>query len=442
MVHRHAQPHPHIGLSFVLSAALVSLPGCSDGERTGGVDISAPERVVEPVAETPPKVMIIGLDGADLRNIMELSEGGRLPHLSGLMSRGTVSSLETVGSISPMIWTSVATGVVPEKHGIEFFRDGDQEPAASTMRRRPAFWNILTHYERSVGVLGWWATFPAEQVRGYMVTPYILLMPPRGTKSRIGRLWNPGDPRKSHPPSLLTGLADVMYRDSDIDLSRMGHIWADREKTTNTAWVLAKDWSYYEMAMRLLRSDPVDVVAVYYQGIDAASHDFERHVRGPNVNEVRPSRISPEETRAAMDRVRSMYEYHDRLIGGLLAHASADTDVIVLSDHGWEYDGTSHWNNTPGVFIAAGPSFAQGRGADGLSVLDVTPVVLAILGVPLSRDFDGKIPEGLLRDDIVAGVRWVDEYPIPAVALPEDVDSLAPEDELMLEHLKSLGYVK
>jgi hypothetical protein len=30
---------------------------------------------------------------------------------------------------------------------------------------------------------------------------------------------------------------------------------------------------------------------------------------------------------------------------------------------------------------------------------------------------------------------------MPAVALPDDVDSAAPEDELMVERLRSLGYV-
>ncbi len=41
----------------------------------------------------------------------------------------------------------------------------------------------------------------------------------------------------------------------------------------------------------------------------------------------------------------------------------------------------------------------------------------------------------------MADVRWVDAYPLPPVALPDDVDSAAPEDELMIQRLKSLGYV-
>lgn len=406
---------------------------------------AAQERTERPVAPppgsvAPPRILLIGLDGADLRKLEPLSDEGRLPHLAKLIEEGIAAELETVANASPIVWTSVATGVVPEKHGIEFFRL-EGEPAASTMRQRPAFWNVLSHYERSVGVLAWWASFPAEQVRGYLVSPYVLLMPPRGTETRVERFWDPGDPRKTHPPELQASLADLIYLDGDLDLSTMRHLYADPERTTNTAWALAKDLSYHEMARRLLGTRPVELVAVYFQGIDAASHDFDRHVHGPNINQVREPRVNRAEVDAAMGRVDAMYEYIDELVGGLVSYAGAGTDVIVVSDHGWSYDGTSHWNNDPGVFIAAGPSFAARGRFVGLSVLDVTPILLTILGAPLSRDFDGSVPEGLLLEDLTSRMQWVDAYPFPAVALGEDVESAVPEDDLMIERLRTLGYL-
>ena len=408
----------------------------------GGVDEAErpPPSVAGTAAPTPPRILVIGLDGADLGQIEPLVGEGRLPHLAALMADGVSGLLETVANASPIVWTSVATGVVPEKHGIEFFRL-EGEPAASSMRRRPAFWNILSHYQRSVGVLAWWASFPAERVRGYLVSPYVLLMPPRGTQTRVERFWDPGDPRKTYPPELQAHLADLIYLDGDVDLPSMSHLYADPERTTNTGWALAKDRSYYEMARRLMTSRPVEVVAVYFQGIDAASHDFDRHVHGANVNRVRQPKVDRAEVDAAWERVRSMYVYLDGLVGGLVEHVGSETDVIVLSDHGWSYDGTSHWNNDPGAFIAAGPSIAARGRFSGLSVLDVTPILLTILGVPLSRDFDGTVPSGLLSAELGAAASWVDAYPIPAVALDEEVDSEAPEDELMIERLRSLGYL-
>ena len=75
------------------------------------------------------------------------------------------------------------------------------------------------------------------------------------------------------------------------------------------------------------------------------------------------------------------------------------------------------------------------------SVYDAAPVLLTLLGVPRSGDLDGEVPEDLLTGDLVAAVARVEAYPIPPVGLIESVDSRAPEDELMIERLRSLGYV-
>ncbi len=431
--------------AWVLAAvALVACGGQVDDEPApaerrarrplGGPEIAAPGSVA------PPRVLLIGLDGADLRNVLPLAEAGRLPHLEELMGRGFHGSLHTVANASPIVWTSVATGVVPEKHGIEFFRL-EGEPAASTMRRRPAFWNILTHYGHSSGVLAWWATFPAETVSGYLVSPYVLLMPPRGTETRVQSFWDAGDPRKTHPPRLQERLGDLVYLEGDVELESLGRLYADPERTTNTGWVLAKDLSYYDMTRRLLSELSVEVVATYFQGIDAASHDYDRHVHGANVNEVRDPKVGEAEVRSAWARIEAMYEHVDDMVGGLIEYAGPQTDVLVVSDHGWSYDGTSHWNDDPGIIIGAGPSFAARGSVEGLSVLDVTPILLAILGTPLSRDFDGGVPEDLLRVDLTESIEWVDEYPFPPVAVAEGTLSAAPEDEAMVERLRSLGYI-
>jgi hypothetical protein len=438
MLHRYVPSGPNLAIAAFLCTALL---GCGRGHESEGLMTDPAELAVSPPLAQPPKLMIIGIDGADLRDVKRLAQEGRLPNLARLMSKGTVAELATVANASPIIWTTVATGVMPEKHGIEFFRDEDNKPAASTMRKRPAFWNILTHYGHSVGVLSWWATFPAEEVKGYVVSPYCVLMPPIGTESRVGGLWGPGDPRKVHPPRLQAKLADLLLFEEDMTPQVMGRLYAGKVKTTNTPWVVAKDRTYYDMALRLLQDEPVEVIAAYYQGVDAAGHDFDRYVYGGNVNEVRKPIVSSEEVDAAQERVWSMYEYADQMVGGLTAGLGDDTNVIVLSDHGWNYDGTSHWNDDPGIFIASGPCFEARDGFEGLSVQDFAPVILTIMGVPLSKDFDGKLPEGLLRPDCAANVSWVDDYPIAAVALSADVESGAPEDETFNQHLRSLGYI-
>ena len=116
-------------------------------------------------SEELPRVLIIALDGADMRQIERLSEQGRLPHLKALIEQGASGRLETVSSMSPVAWTSVATGVRPGKHGINAYVAFQGRPLSAVDRRRPAFWNILSHYRRTVGVIGWWLTFPQSRSR-------------------------------------------------------------------------------------------------------------------------------------------------------------------------------------------------------------------------------------------------------------------------------------
>jgi len=312
------------------------------------------------------------------------------------------------------------------------------------MRERPAFWNILTHYERTVGVLAWWATFPAETVNGYIVSPYVIFGSPGLKKPRaaVERVWERPDPRNTFPPELHQRIVDEMLLEADLESLDMSDVFADNAKSTNTAWVVARDQSYSNVAKSLMDTDPVETIAVYLQGIDITSHDFSRYVHGKNRNEVREPIVEESEARKAMERIDAMYARVDRLVGGLLEKTTEDTDVIVVSDHGWEYDGTGHHNRNPGILIAAGPSFPKEVRADDVSVLDVLPMMLTILKVPLSRDFDGRVPKELFVADFDATAEWVEKYPIKPVGLSHAVDIESPKDRLMLERLRSLGYIE
>src|SRR5438128_1933287 len=64
-------------------------------------------------------VIVLGIDGLEWRLVLELMRSGEMPNLAAQMSRGTYGRLKTLHpSMSPAIWTSVATGVMPADHGI------------------------------------------------------------------------------------------------------------------------------------------------------------------------------------------------------------------------------------------------------------------------------------------------------------------------------------
>ena len=85
---------------------------------------------------------------------------------------GALNPLATDYGISPVIWTTIATGVEPEEHGITDFvvpTESGDVPVSSSLRKRPALWNMLSRARRPVAALGWWATWPAESLEGALI---------------------------------------------------------------------------------------------------------------------------------------------------------------------------------------------------------------------------------------------------------------------------------
>lgn len=110
------------------------------------------------------RVLVVGLDGMDPRTIDLLVSEGRLPNFERLQREGVHARLRSRHPlISPVIWTTIATGKTPDQHGIGHFvatnpKTGEVIPATSQMRRTRAIWNIGSEHDHSVAVVGWWST--------------------------------------------------------------------------------------------------------------------------------------------------------------------------------------------------------------------------------------------------------------------------------------------
>ena len=97
---------------------------------------------------SPPsiKVLLIGWDAADWKLIDPLLKQGKMPNLQTLIDGGVRGNLTTLSPpLSPMLWTSIATGKRPFRHGILGFGTGSRYP----WRYPPGFVTV-THHPRSV----------------------------------------------------------------------------------------------------------------------------------------------------------------------------------------------------------------------------------------------------------------------------------------------------
>lgn len=126
----------------------------------------------------PGRVIVLGLDGMDPQTVDLLMAEGRMPNFAKLRTEGAYGRLmSSKPMLSPIIWTTIATGKTPDQHRIGHFvtvneQTGEQLPVTSQMRKVKALWNILTDAGRTVDVVGWWATWPAETVKGTMVSDH------------------------------------------------------------------------------------------------------------------------------------------------------------------------------------------------------------------------------------------------------------------------------
>src|SRR5437762_249396 len=111
---------------------------------------------------SPTRVVIFAIDGADWELLHELADDGRIPNIKALSTGGTTASMQTIQpTVSPMVWTTVATGLTPDRHGVIDFMDRSHHtPIDAYSRRVPALWDIADAFGRQSLVAGWWTAWP------------------------------------------------------------------------------------------------------------------------------------------------------------------------------------------------------------------------------------------------------------------------------------------
>jgi len=423
-------------------------------------------------ASQPPlrrRVVVIGVDSFDWRIIDPLLKAGRMPNLARLIARGTRANLKTIRPIlSPVIWTSIATGVKPSRHGIVDFvvnapGTGELVPVTSAMRQVPALWSLASRQGLDVGVVAWWATWPAETVQGQIVTDRVAF---QLFNKQMNEDWKSADPAKTrgktYPPELFEAIRPLIVAPTEVtDAEVAPFLGGGRFPVTPTSeergmiddfrTVLAAGETYHRIALGMLRDRKPALAMFYYEGPDEASHLFMRY-RPPLLPGV--ERRQMELFGSIVDRY---YEHQDRDIGAVVEAAGPDATLILVSDHGFKSDNNrpydtdprvdkgnaADWHSPIGVLVAAGPDIRRGFTLDSASILDVAPTVLALFGLPAARDMDGQPLTDMMLPDFTAAhpVAWVDSYGGARRAMEEQIAQASAGDAELLEKLRNLGYI-
>lgn len=430
-------------------------------------------------------ILLIGVDGIDWDLALPLIAEGRMPTLERLMDQGRYGFLETLTpTVSPVIWTTVATGMPKSSHGINGFAD-TRRPQRTALydnssRRAAALWNILTDFEKRVCVVGWWITYPAEQVNGVMVAQTNTLdqFDTRGGNVTWKGTLRPGVPGQVYPPELesdlmqilgevetdLPRLTDDIFGRFSHPLSRLGQrLWS------NCQWSFRADQTYSRIAGQLIGGEePFDLTMVYFGGADVAGHRFFRYMN-PELYDYPPT---ADQVTNFGGVINSYYTWLDGEIGRLIDLYPEEPTVIVVSDHGMvpvnrnrrfdpddppaDVNSAHHPNGVPGIFITAGPFIEPLQNAvspaslqpDDLdsagSVYDIAPTILAMLRLPLGRDMEGRVLGELFteafqidRQPRQKRTHTTEEFLLSRRSLTRK----NPGEHTRIEQLQSLGYL-
>lgn len=541
------------------------------------------------------RILLIGIDGGSWDIIRRLASENRIPNLQRLMERGSSGYLDSVnwrtktqrklGYFSPVVWSSIATGKLPSKHGVEDFQlpvpgsmqfrmgyneeappaspelvfpfntrdrmdlvmsarapnkldrvelqvflndrlagtcilkpefttchvsldpgflrwqenrlsfrydqtrnfglnhvgadvdyirifgsDGQQlhdyspardrdyflqgwitEPtrelalASSFHMRTLTLWEILSSFHKRVAVVGWWATWPAYKVNGYLVTSHVGLHGERSGQANFLSL-----PKLTYPEKFIDEVVplyqpkEAMIPEFGKRFFKMGECGCIGSRQEHI--VLERFWQdafFSKISQKLLdKKDPFDLFAVYFRGTDTMSHQFIGYSENEEILQNECSGLPG----CDLDRIRNAlfnyYSFIDAQIGEIMQRTDRKTIVFVITDHGEFAIGRQGTHKNNGFIISAGPGVRK-INYQSASTLDITPTILYLLDLPVAQDMDGKVlTEGFDRKLLLEKqISYIDSYDrlIPGHSQQVIVDQKLEEQNS--EELKALGYI-
>ena len=410
------------------------------------------------------RVLLIGWDAADWKLIDKYMAEGAMPHMRQFLERGSRGNLATLKPIlSPMLWNSIGTGKRPYKHGIHGFTEPMPDgkgvrPSTSTTRKCKALWNILTQEGMTANVVSWFVSHPAEPINGICVSEMFSKVPIDKEDPQSTTL--PPLPADCvHPESLREAMAELRIHPGELTEEEILLFIPNAAKIDQTkdqrltmfARLFAEMASVHNAATFAMEQNDWDFMGVYYDAIDHFGHGFMEY------HPPRMEHVSEEDFEIYQEVMAGCYKFHDLILGRLMHLAGEDTTIILCSDHGYLSDhlrpretpkepaGPAAWHRDYGVVAMAGPGVKRGEQISGATLLDITPTVLNLLGLPAAEDMDGKTLTHVLGDRW-----WTPPAPIPSWEEVEGEAGMHSKDKQedpfaareALRQLVELGYIE
>lgn len=378
-------------------------------------------RLGDPAETDGPRVVMLALDGASLDYISLEVADGRLPNFGRILAAGAALHLATMRPTQPTtVWAAALSGKFPPKNGVRSaatYSFAANQPAiellpdlcfahalvrlgilrevsyrSSSLRSR-LVWSILSSQRVPVGVVGWELTNPSEPIRGFLLSDAFARGATTPLEFSANGLGYP--PQAVQTARLLEQGASARYAASTLDKPP-----------------LARDAVSSDVASQLRTEYQPRFVAVRYEGLDRAGHQFLRYALPRAFGDV-----SDDEARRYGGVLDEHYAYIDAEVGNAMASLGPEDLLVVVSGFGMEpislgkrllaramgdADVTGTHERAPdGFLLAYGEAIKPGRAPLG-SVVDLAPTLLYFLGLPVARDMDGYARTDLFKPAFTA----------------------------------------
>lgn len=275
------------------------------------------------------RTLLIALDGATFNILNPLMQDGVMPFLKSFLDNGTQGELlSTPNPLTPPAFTSMMTGRGPGHHGVyDFIRCEEQDNALffTLINARDVhsetIWSIASRNDKSITCLNFIAMYPPRPVKGHIVPGFVTS---RNLKLNV------------YPPELydkLKVLSGFNVKDVSWDLDQGRKPLQGLAEEGYEEWIeynIRKERQWFDITRHLMLSDPTDLTAVVFDGVDKLQHLVWRFLDPLHF----PENPSDWELRIR-EICRDYFRRLDGFLSELVKIAGPDSRVFMVSDHGF-----------------------------------------------------------------------------------------------------------
>ncbi len=293
------------------------------------------------------RVLLIGLDGATWNVIHPLVKQGKLPAFQHIMENGAYGDLRSLEwSVSPRVWTSIATGKSEDKHGILDFYNTVKDLKATRI------WDVLIEKKgETANIFYWYLTWPPPKNFKKVMVPGFLARDSRTIPAELSfikdlEITQKMKMQESYDPTGFTyymkqafnawrnGLKfSTMLRALSFLLERK---LGERSELDSFYKVMfLKFHIHTDVFLNLLKKEPTDFSAIMIPQPDQLGHKY-WHFMDPDDFEKRTgTRIKGKEQKKYGSVIPDAYHKIDRFLARICQTLEENDLLIVLSDHGF-----------------------------------------------------------------------------------------------------------